>query len=69
MSGDLAAWRGPQHEDDESIGANDGTRWVYSPELSIWNGWEPGEDGLWEMSPAEMQRYYLEVVAHHQEQS
>lgn len=47
---------------DLSIGADDGTRWIYSPEFEIWNGFEPGEDGLWELSPDEMERQYPEVV-------
>ena len=40
--------------------ADDGTVWVYSPELNIWTGWEPGEDGVWNMTPADFARFYPE---------
>lgn len=49
-------------EVDESIPADDGTRWVYSPELNVWNGWTPGEPGLWEMNLRQMMQFYPEVV-------
>lgn len=57
-------WRRPQHDDDASIGADDGTRWIYSPGLKIWNGYTPGDDGLWELGPEEMVEAYPEVVAY-----
>lgn len=57
-------WRGPQHPGDTSTGADDGTRWIYSPEFNIWNGFDPEEDGLWELSPDEMANDYPEVIAY-----
>lgn len=58
-------WRGPQHEGDTSIGADDGTRWVHSPHSDgfDWTGFVPGEDGCWLQSQATMERDYPEVVA------
>lgn len=44
------------------VTASDGTRWVWSPELRVWNGWRHGEDGLWERTGPEMQRDYPEVI-------
>lgn len=48
--------------DDPSVPALDGTRWIYSPEFDIWNGFEPGEPGLWELNPAEMEQFYPDVL-------
>ncbi len=48
--------------DEGSIPAEDATRWIYSPEFNIWNGFQPGEPGLWELSPEEMGRLYPEVL-------
>lgn len=46
---DLMVWQAP-----------DGTEWLYSPEFDVWNGWQPGEDGLWELTPAEFAAAYPE---------
>lgn len=40
---------------NESILAYDGTRWIYSPEFDIWNGFQLGEDRLWRLTPFEME--------------
>lgn len=61
--------RCPQHEDDESIGADDGTRWVHAkvPGLDLtWNGWQDGEGGLWFASDEEMRREHPEVMAYYE---
>lgn len=58
-------WRDPQYADDVSIGADDGTRWVYAPlPEGEWTGFEPGEEGVWIRTQAEMERNYPEVIAY-----
>lgn len=50
----------PPRPSEEWLRANDGTVWMYSPELGIWTGWEPGEEGVWTMQPEDFARFYPE---------
>jgi hypothetical protein len=47
------------------IEARDGTRWFHHHAFpdGEWSGWEPGEEGVWVRTQAEMERWYPEVVA------
>jgi len=38
--------------------AGDGTVWLFVPETNEWTGWQPGEDGVWIKTPAEMDVSY-----------
>lgn len=40
--------------------ASDGTRWLHTAGIG-WTGWEPGEPGVWIMTPSEFRRVYPEA--------
>ena len=41
--------------------APDGTRWFYTAAWDEWTGWEPGEDGHWQLDGEEFRRLYPEA--------
>lgn len=36
----------------------DGTAWFFAPEIDLWTGWVPGEDGHWAFSDEEFRVMY-----------
>jgi len=38
--------------------APDGTRWFYFPPWREWTGWQPHEDGHWQLSAEDFRRLY-----------
>lgn len=45
---------------EEAWEAADGTRWLYLPVFDEWTGWQPGEDGVWNLSRATFEHLYPE---------